>query len=449
MRKPFNIYLLKGLDNEQVLQLKDSFSFVCSRLKLDTTVSIIDSLKVSLNPEDFLIITLDELSLNRLLFDQDVKLFFENQQYSNSQIIIILDDLKTENLPERYHYFPVFVFVSGVGFNEETGEAILASESTQSRMTQVVYDISQYISRINQPVEPLDITVFIGPSDDSTTDEFQKITRELVHRDFNLVPKISNPTAKELLENAEYLKQLLSETDLAIHFISHNSIEVFPEQVSPAMKINQIVADFCRTAEGSSLQRIVYVPDEGRGTKEILNRKIAQFKSDLHSLINAELVQMPVEKFKLVVLSKINELLNPIVVQTKEEQNNGLYFIYPPGCELHIEPYLTWLEQKKIVYQKSQIALDQLELLQYHQKMLTQCSGVIIYNDGNESWLARKLSDLKKSPGWGRKTLFQYKIICGHNPSGKEIKPYLDKSIQIIANGGTPDLKQLEKALIH
>ena len=48
--------------------------------------------------------------------------------------------------------------------------------------------------------------------------------------------------------------------------------------------------------------------------REIIKQKISQFKSDMHSLQNAEIIQTPVEKFKEVVISKLFECTTLLLI---------------------------------------------------------------------------------------------------------------------------------------
>ena len=47
---------------------------------------------------------------------------------------------------------------------------------------------------------------------------------------------------------------------------------------------------------------------------------------------------------------------------------------------------------------------DEAELRDYHEENLSICDGVLIYyGAGNELWLRRKLREIQKSAGYGRK----------------------------------------------
>lgn len=410
-------HVLKSFDSDQNKFFINTIEYLSKIQKIDNQVKLCDNLNFSLDPNDFLIIFIDEIFLEQVTQNKLNNEFFLKKNYRNNQIVLILDDVELVNLPEFLQYFHTFTLRNANNMADDSGEIWNSNDENKSKIFEILNDIVLYVKRVKQGVNNDKLTIYIGPSDDNTTLEYQKITRELLHREYHIIPEISNPTGKELLENRAYFQSLLESADLSLHFIGHNSIYNFPEKKSSAIKINDLTAAFCSTEEGEMLQRIVYIPSENLENNEILNQKVLQFKSETQNLKNAELVQTPVEKFKEVILHKLDELSKPFAQKDQSDENiDDIYLIFPPGLEKDIVPYAEWFKKNKISYSLSQVDLDQLDLLHYHQKKLTNCKGVAIYYNGNKQWLNRKLSDIKKSPGWGRKEPFKLKAILGQEP---------------------------------
>lgn len=414
MTKPININILKGIDSVETDQLFNAFQFVCKKLKIEANINLESTLSILPDDGQYLIIHLDEITLSQLVNQSKVQEFFVSKSFKNSQILLMLEDISIDQLPEYLHYLPAFELY----LNQKS-----SSDSKSLKRTtfvQVVHDMVLFIKEANQKKEDA-LTIFIGPSDDNTTIEYQKILRELLHRNHHIIPEVLNPSAKELIDNPQSLETTLADTDLCIHFIGHGSISNYPDKASPAMKVNDLVAEYC--TKNSKIQRIIYVPDEDENTTENVRLKILQFKSNLKALKNAELVQTPVEKFKDIVLTKIQEIFMPVEdVHVSEEEKGELYFIYAPGQEKNVGKITTWFNSQKFNYSISQIDQDQLALIKYHQGKLKNCDGVVIFNHGNKEWLSRKLSDLLKAPGWGRKKQFKYKAVIGNdNDSVKDL----------------------------
>ena len=442
-----NTFVLKGFDKDQIQFLTTTIEYLSTIQNIENNIKIIENLNLTLSPADFLIISIDELFLEQLVRNNANKDFFLKKSYNNNQIILILDDINIQSLPEYLQYFQTFTVINNEKYIDDENEEWNASNDSKSNLFEVVNDLVHYQKRVKTSTKKEGLTIFIGPSDENTTLEYQKILRELLHRKYNVLPEVSNPTAKELIDNKEYLNTMLNEADLSIHFIGHKSIVDYPEKSSPAMKVNEFVAKFCTTPEGKKLQRIIYIPSEKLVGNELLSKKILQFKSDTHSLLNAELVQTPVEKFKEVVLQKLNEHSKPVThIVNTEHRIDELYLIYPPGEEKGIKPLTEWLDKNTINYSLSQIELDQLDLLHYHQKKLTTCKGVAIFNSSNTEWLNRKLSDIKKAPGWGRQKAFNLKVIFGSNSENRS--NHFDSSFIVIDDEKKLDSNQIKALLL-
>lgn len=447
MSTPFNTFIYNTLDSEQAKELETAFSFVAGQLKLLSQSKIITSFNIDLKPSDRVIVLLDEMLLAKLSEDANAINFFQDKSINNHQVIIITEDVDLNHLPAYLQQFPVFSFQNTDKSFETEGE--FEQESYKWGFVQVSYDILQYFKTINNQSDNLPV-VFVGPADGNTQMEHQKIIRELLHRNFKVMPLIQNPLASQLIENSDFLMDLLNQSILAIHFISHESLANYPDKQSAALIVNKMVAEFCQQTTHNKLQRIVYVPDETEETADEVSQKIIQFKSDVQLLKDAEMVQTPVEKFKNIVLLKLYNAVNPPKSKLGTEHPDDIYFIYPPGELCAVEKYFKWLDKEKIKYSHSQIDLDQLDLLDYHQNKLVNCKGVIIYNNGNKEWLWRKLSDIKKAPGWGRKVPYHLKVICGEKPIMEQLDGIIDKSVMVVEekNNGVEKLAQLVQSKI-
>src|SRR3989339_227474 len=434
-------YLLKGFDKEHTQKILKTLQYVFIQKKMDCQTEIIDRLNVTLGTDDFLILFIDDIVLNQLINDATNKQFLVKKEFRNNQLLIVTEDLNISQLPDYLHYFPVFSMQSESNFSEEESESI-NTNINRSHLFDVINDVVLFIKQTKLPQNQENLTIYIGPFDDNTTFEYQKVTRELLHRNFKIVPEVSNPTAKDLINNQEYLLEMLRNADFAIHFIGHNSLANYPEQMSPVLQINQITANFCSSPEGETLQRIIYVPAETPETPEIVAQKILQFKSDAQSLTNAELLQTPIEKLKEIILQKVTELAAPLEQEELESvQASDVYFMYPPGAETPSKEYEDWMKNHHISFSLSQVNLDQLELLHYHQKQLTTVQGVLIFHHGNQHWLERKLSDLIKAPGWGRKMPFRFIAICGQKIDTNHLSKLNNYPIYFIA--GPSNMEQL------
>jgi hypothetical protein len=439
-------YLLKGFDKEQTQRIEKIIQYISQKNNIHNQINLIDKLDIELESGDYLIIFCDELIVNQLNQDKINQQFFTNRRFRSNQVIIVLDEILPDSIPDYMHLLPVFSLNMQNQLTSDEDTEWEEIEKSPPNLIEVINDTILFIKRSKQAKNDERLTIYIGPFDDNTTYEYQKLTRELLCRDYNVIPEISNPSAKELLDNKDYLNEMLLSSDLAIHFIGHQSLLQHPAKTSAAIKINSIVADFCKTPEGQNLSRIIYVPAEKDDSPTLLEQKISQFKNNIHSLTNAELIQTPVEKFKEIVLEKIQELSLPLAQRNSDSDGESdVYFIYPPKYENEVKGYIEWFNKNNINYKVSQANLDQLKLLHYHQKQLAQCKKVLIYNPGNQQWFNRKISDIIKSPGWGRDHNFELIAVCGKKTDTKDLKLLSNYKTIIIDDNGIPNNIELTK----
>ncbi len=443
MGQDIELYFLQGFDNNKSKKIAATLSFMASRIGLQLKISIIENFNREIKPNQVVLIELDEITLEHLAKNQSSVSFLSNHQKNDGKVIIILDDVQANQIPEYLSLAHTFYLFSADNLLSPDEPGIISAP--EPNLMNVLHDVVHYIKFVNHSKNE-GFRIFFAPPDIEEHAIFQATMRETMHREFEVLPLAINPTAKKQLLNNNSLIGDLNKANLSIHFISHNALLNFPEHLSPSLEVNKKVAEYCHRDEGKNLQRIIYIPAEDENASELVSRKIALFKNDSYHLKNAELVQIPVEKLKNIITTKYIEWLNPAKKTKNKIIGNGtLYFIYPPGCDHKVESYLNWFNQNNIPFSKSQIGLDQLELLQYHQEMLTKCHGVLIYNDGNEEWLSRKLSDLIKSPGWGRVNPFKYKVILGE-PVEKKIEQSANDQKLIILTGET-NYKQLKEVI--
>jgi len=438
------ISILKGIDDNETQKLKKAVEFVFQQSGLKTNIEIANKLLANNDPKNYVFIAIDELSLSKLVNDADIVSVLKSKTIDKKQIILILDDVRCSLLPDYLLYFPAFELriPEIIDTEEYSNKAVLKSTA----LIQTIYDIALYLKNINSDSTEK-LTIYIGPSDDSTTFEYQKITRELLHRNHNILPTIQNPSAKEIIENQDLLIEMLTQADLSIHFIGHQSIEQYPEKVSPAMRVNEMVAEFCRSNFKKKLSRVIYVPDETEHTTEQIKIKIAQFKSDINILKNAELVQTPVEKLKSIILAKMEELSDKSLSDQQLNQTSDLYLIYTKESETEARQIIEKLKFKGIHYSSSMVDLDHVALLNYHQNQLKTCSGVIVVDNGNSDWLARKFSDIVKAPGWGRKNPFKLKMLIGNIDEAQIKTKFIDDSVMRIKSVNDLNVDQLQDQL--
>jgi hypothetical protein len=443
MDKQVEIRILQGVDKNFTQKISQSLDFLIDRIKFPASVKIEESLSVESNFEGHLILYIDILGLEKLSQNQVNINILSKFQEKQGKVIVIFEDIYLSQIPDYLSKAHTY-FLSSPEDNPDGDGSV--NKNNNTTLITVLHDIAHYIKTIHTQNKD-SFSIYFGTPDIDIFNIYQNILRETIHRGHNFLPVAINPTGKQQMSDKTQLWADLKKCHLSIHMISHQALAQYPEKYGPSLEINRQVAEYCNQPGSEHLKRIIFVPAEDESTNEQFIRKIAMFKNDSSNLKNAELVQIPVEKLKNIIQSKYYDWCHPDEKKVNSfSEDQAVYFIFPPGYEEKVEPYITWFDKNNILYNRSQIGLDQLDLLRYHQEMLKTCQGVIIYYDGNEEWLSRKISDLKKSPGWGRLKPFSFKVICGE-PIEKQIPEIQkDKNIKILT--GKIDLDQLKNAII-
>ena len=112
MNLNINTYILKGFNEKQQQLFIDVLNYISKNNEISNNIRIIDNLNVEVKKDDFLILIIDEFSLNKFIADFDLKYFFENNVYSANNIILILDGVNFYKLPEYMQFFRFFILSS-------------------------------------------------------------------------------------------------------------------------------------------------------------------------------------------------------------------------------------------------------------------------------------------------------------------------------------------------
>jgi hypothetical protein len=77
---------------------------------------------------------------------------------------------------------------------------------------------------------------------------------------------------------------------------------------------------------------------------------------------------------------------------------------------------------------------DEREVREAHEDALRTCDGVLVlYGSANELWLRRKLTDIQKSPGFGRTKAPPEACICQMAPRTPAKEQYRTHFARVIA----------------
>ncbi|MCK5168954.1 MAG: hypothetical protein KAQ75_03665 [Bacteroidales bacterium] len=157
-------------------------------------------------------------------------------------------------------------------------------------------------------------------------------------------------------------------------------------------------------------------------------------------------MQTPIEVFKTIIENKAEEILD-IKIQAKAKsegiKNKSVYVISNDlNSKIFSDIKQELLKQKLTVLEATQKA-NKIDLIQEHYFNLINCDALLIdYSVENLQWLNSKLSDILKSPGFGRKKNFLAKSVLINTGKSPAINLQI-KDLDLINN----DKKDISKRL--
>ena len=276
-------------------------------------------------------------------------------------------------------------------------------------------DLAQAIKRAvesgqpdQQPVAadelPLAKKVYLAQTTADLRDERDRIRRELLQREFYVLPDHDLPT-DTASEFEAAVREDIKRCVLSVHLIgeSYGSIPDGDDAERSTIRWQSDIAEE-QTQGNPKFVRLVWMPP-GLQPKA---GKHARLLEDLRTRVRAgsELLETPLEDLKTRMLEK---LMPPAPTVAPAPTANGdsdvtrVYLIHDNRDANEVKPIDDFLFDQGFEVIRSINEGDQTQIAQYHRENLCTCDAALIfYGNGNELWLRSKFWDLQKAPGWGR-----------------------------------------------
>ncbi|HVT59917.1 MAG TPA: hypothetical protein VHR45_16145 [Thermoanaerobaculia bacterium] len=280
-----------------------------------------------------------------------------------------------------------------------------------ARLDDLAYDICQLLEQIKSPAAgtatgpaPSGPTVYLAETSVDLTGERDAIRRELLERNYRLVPEERLPLTVEELRSA--IGADLARSVLSVHLIG-SRYGVVPEGAETSIidLQNSMAAQRSRAA---GLRRLIWIrPDS---VSEELRQKtfLDHLRTDPEAQLGAELYQTSIEDFSAALRQRLESLAKKelAVAQEPAQVADGVVRIYLI-CDR--EDYEAAKVLDDYLYgQGFEVILplfegDEVAVREDHQESLCLCDAAIIYcGTASEVWLRGKLRDFLKAPGFGR-----------------------------------------------
>ena len=315
-------------------------------------------------------------------------------------------------------------------FDETTNKKINLSEHIEDlkneiwlKFLDIAFEIKkEFISAIKES-EKSRGKIFVAESSIDQIFNRETIIRELEHLGFEVLPEGNFP--KDMDVFSELVHDKLKQSFLSVHLIGNHYAPLFNNIDISSIELqndlfHEVAAEL--KAENKVIKRLAWIPPDIKPKTEKQKLYIESFRRNIELLKDTEIVQTPIEIFKTIIKNKADEILE-FKPQTKaKSEETKAKSVYLISNDINNETFNNikkeLVKHKLIVLEATQKS-NKIDLIQEHYYNLINSDALLIdYSIENIQWLNSKLSDILKSPGFGRKKKFLAKsiLINSSNP---------------------------------
>lgn len=273
------------------------------------------------------------------------------------------------------------------------------------------------------------LTVFIPFTTRDLREVREDLVSELTRRNCRILPE---ENAND--EDAEAFKQAvladLAKADLCIHLIGTRYGTIMEGETRSVIELqNEWAAE---ESHKRGIKRLIWIPDN---VGEVTGQQAAFvncLRTDRQSLTGADLLEDSVENLKTIVLDMVKPKPKPAPVLQPTQagvEELKLYIVHDESDRDAVRDLRRALKDKVVGGKPLRLILpvfdgDAASLREIHRQRLIECDAVLVYwGGGSQAWVEAGLSEVRKSPGFGRTRGFRAKhmvYLTGNKSSAKE-----------------------------
>ena len=263
-----------------------------------------------------------------------------------------------------------------------------------------------------------DRTVYLAQSSADMFRNREILKRELVEQGYDVVPvaDLSNHAS----ELKSHIQKLVDSSILAIHLLGNEYGEIVNDTGLSMAEMQVLYAgEYLEALENDpvhaskSVSRLIWIDPEFSPRNQNQEDFINRLKKDLEHLHRTEIIQVPVEAFKTLVINKLKNWKKESGPAPAGDGKEGfLYLVHSPDDQNEVVKISEGLQKEGCTTRMLDYDGDQAMLLNDHKQCLKECTGAVVYyGSPNQSWLGSKVLDLLKAPGLGRTSPLQTRLV--------------------------------------
>ena len=277
------------------------------------------------------------------------------------------------------------------------------------RLLDLVMDIRLIISKDKKTHDQNPI--YLATVTDDEKHNRYHLRRELIGYGYKTLPDIDLHLSPADLKS--YVQRCVDISFMSIHILGNEYGMAYAdtEKSLPELQFDY-VTEYIDTINSdpdlesqSQLQRLIWIPVQSGNVDEKQDELIQQLKRDIEKLHRTEIVQVPIELLKTLVLNRLHEseIKKTESTKVKKDGKKLVYLIHEKGDDDQVTALDREIRSGDVETTRLPFESDQESLLGLHKAFLKECDGAVIHYSGHSrSWLMSKVKDLQKAPGLGR-----------------------------------------------
>jgi hypothetical protein len=273
-----------------------------------------------------------------------------------------------------------------------------------TNISDIGFDIKQCLEGKNKFsfAERNKLIVYLAETDSIDDSSFYEIKRELIQNGYLVLPNNLLDVNKSDLE--QNINNILSQSVMSVHIVEDFEInKQLPSQTNIVEYQNDIAAAYCINSN-SVFKRLIWINPNTVNRGERAELFIQKLHKKSETLAGGEIIQTPLQLFKQIMIEKLQNIREAQNANDSkpEFKPNTFYVITDSSINVVDEDILRPLktDNRNVVLLDSKQRIDILE--QHRKNLVDSDFFVIIFANSNLNWLNSKLTDIMKSPGFGR-----------------------------------------------
>ena len=289
--------------------------------------------------------------------------------------------------------------------------------------------------------------IFLATATKDLQSEHDRIYRNLIERGYQVFPDQPMPLVGAEFKQA--VREHLEKCDASIHLIG-SSYGMVPEgEGHSVIDIQNSLA--AETASTQDLHRFIWMPRNQMVTEPRQASFIDDIRNNPQTYESSDFLEDSFENLKSLVLDHLKTEPKPApppeasAASSAGVKTKSVYLIYPPNDEESAAPIEDYLFDKGLEIIAPEVEGTESQIAEAHRQNLNYCDAVIIYfGSANRSWVNMKLLNVLQSPGHGRKTPAEHKLVIIAPPEHRHKERFRTHQAEVLQVSDTAKLCALD-----